>query len=87
MHKLYERHKVSALIEINCFLASHLPGVMETQGQYSVCFSLGYDVCQTIPSEEIKYANLSICTASNHTEVDESQRFYLPAKRSSHIEA
>ncbi len=55
---------------------------MQVQGQYSARFSLRRDVSQTISGEEIKYANLSIHTASNNTEEEESQRFYLPAEKS-----
>lgn len=53
---------------------------MEVQGQYSSCFSLCRDFSQTISSQEIKHANLSIHTAGDDTEVDESQRFNLPAE-------
>lgn len=58
------------------------PVVMEMQWQYTACFSLCSDFSQTISSEEIKYANLSIQTASDNTEVGESQRFYLSAEKS-----
>lgn len=47
---------------------------MEVQGQYLACSTLRYDVSQTIPSQEIKYANLSIQTAGDDTEIHESQR-------------
>lgn len=55
---------------------------MEVQGQDSACFSLRRDISQTISGEEMKYANLPIPAASNNTEVEESQRFYLPAEKS-----
>lgn len=60
----------------------HSPVVMEVQGQYLSCFSLCCDFSQTVSGEEIKYADLSVLTAGNHTEVDESQRFDLPAGKS-----
>lgn len=62
--------------------ASNSPVVVEVQGQYLSCFSLCCDFSQTVSGEEIKYADLSVHTASNHTEVDESQRFDLPAEKS-----
>lgn len=63
----------------------HSPVVMEVQGQYLSCFSLCCDFSQTVSSEEIKYADLSVHTAGDHTEVDESQRFDLPAEKSKSV--
>lgn len=55
---------------------------MEVQGQYLDCFILCLDFSQTITSQEIKYTDLSVHTAGNNSEVDESQRFNLPAGKS-----
>lgn len=60
-------------------IVCHSPVVMEVQRQYVDCFILCLDFSQTITSQEIKNTNLSVCTAGNNSEVDESQRFNLPA--------
>lgn len=52
------------------------------QGQETTCSGLCCDLSQTITSEEIKYANLSVHTASNNTKVEQRKRFYLPAEQS-----
>lgn len=54
------------------------------QGQETTCSGLCGDLSQTITSEEIKYANLSVHTASNNTKVEQRKRFHLPAEQSEH---
>lgn len=63
-------------------IVSDSPVVVEVQRQYLDCFILCLDFSQTITSQEIKYTNLSVHTAGNNSEVDESQRFNLSAGES-----
>jgi len=55
---------------------------MEVHGQYLAGLSRCPDVPQTISSEEIKNANHSIHTAGNDAEINKSQRFDRPARKS-----
>lgn len=57
------------------------PVVVEMHRQYSDIFSLYRDHFQTVSSQEVEHANLSIRAAGQHAKEDQSQRLNLPVRK------
>lgn len=80
----FEDHRHSTTKDIQG-RASVSPVVMEMHRQQSDVFGLCRDHFQTVSSQEVEHANLSIRAAGQHAKEDEAQRFNLPAGRSAAV--